>query len=113
MVRHQIEVNAKDSLYYINLNDTPIRVDRFKLKTGSFKSIVEGFSGIDLLGLKDKYLSKESDFGTTTMEIRLSNGKIIKSELQSDEYPEDLRLALIPVRFGYQRFIYGGVKPIE
>lgn len=85
----------------------------FELTRGAFKNICDGFNYVDLLSLKEFYHSEASESIGTKIEITLTNGVIIKSELRNQDYPEELRLALIPVLYTHQQLLYSHLPPVK
>lgn len=78
----------------------------FALKKGQFREICEGFSIVDFKKIKKKYSSESSEFHSVKLTIGMKSGAIIRTELQNDDYPEALRMALTPVLYLHQRYVY-------
>ena len=85
----------------------------FKLKPGTFKSICQGFGNVDLLKLKKFYPSEISESVVTFIEITLDNAKVIKFELRNQDYPDELRFALIPILYSHQQLLYSHLPPVR
>jgi hypothetical protein len=93
--------------------DSDHTVKTFQLKRGSFAEMCEGLYKVDVLQLKNRYPAQISDPEIIELEIGLSGGRVVNSIIEIPDYPKELEIALIPVLYGHQRFVYGQLKPFE
>jgi hypothetical protein len=114
-INYDVTYSKDDKLIFQQLsNKEPnLRSKTFKLEAGTFSEICKGFSRFDFTKLKNVYPSKESEVEIKEMIIELQDGRLIKSHLENDDYPEELRLALIPVLYGHQKYVYGHLPAVE
>lgn len=84
----------------------------FQLEAGTFSDICSGFGRVDFAKLKSIYPATVSDFKPVKIEFIMADGvkvEVMIQDMASDEAPEELRLALVPILFYYQRFIHPGL----
>jgi hypothetical protein len=80
-----------------------------KLPHGYFNYVLQGFS---LTGFKiDKSYPGTPDSGSITLIIKYKDGSVLTSEIQGIEFPRELELALIPLIYAHQKYLYKD-KPI-
>jgi hypothetical protein len=84
-----------------------------KLKPGTFDDICRGLSRVDLTKLKRRYPSKASELEVKDLEIEFTDGTRYEFHLENDDYPEDLMLALVPVLYGHQQYVYGDLPAVK
>lgn len=85
-----------------------------KLRQGTFKDICRGFSYIDLKSLQPEYPPKQSEIKKADIEINLDTGEQIRFtvwDIADGSAPSELQLALLPVLFLHQQFVYPKLPP--
>ncbi|MBL0745086.1 hypothetical protein [Chryseolinea lacunae] len=114
-VNYKATYTKDDRLFFEQKDSLAERFNgvEIKLALGTFNSICRGFYDIDLQKVKKMYPTKVSDFSIIRVEIGLEDGVIIKSEIQNQECPEDLWIALIPVLYGHQQLLYSTYPPLK
>lgn len=83
------------------------------LETGTFKKICRGFDYIEMDQVLNVYKTEVSEVNAIFLEIRMNDGRIVKSEIQNMACPDDLRLALVPVLYTHQLYIYAKLPPAK
>jgi hypothetical protein len=79
----------------------------FNLRKGTFKDICQGFSFVDFSDIKEVYASVISEINAVFLEIGMSDGRLIKSEIHNMECSDELRLALVPILYSHQYYVFG------
>jgi hypothetical protein len=112
---HEVKYFDDDKLFFHAEN--PITKGytskRFNLKPGTFKEICEGFNFVEIGAIKKIYLTDVSEIGRTLLEIGMTDGRVIKSEIQNMSCPDELRLALVPILYTHQQYIYSPLPPAK
>ncbi|WP_143164710.1 hypothetical protein [Chryseolinea serpens] len=112
---YKVTYSRGDNLIFQQLSDkdpsTGTKI--IQLKAGTFDDICKGLSQIDLTKLKDAYVTNESEAEVKDIEIELIDGKNYRFHLENDDYPEELMLALIPVLYGHQYYVYGKLPVVK
>lgn len=113
-VNYSVAYSEDDKLVYEDLSPhSSYRKLTFSLKEGTFEQICSGFDNVDILKLKPFYESHLSETTTIELEITLDDGKIARTILQNEDYPNELRLALIPVLFTHQALVHKELVPLN
>ncbi len=84
-----------------------------RLPGGTFKNICNGFRFVDLHKLKRVYPAMTSDYQEADIEIQTLDGDRIECKIQdiaADDAPDELRLALVPVLYLHQQYVYPRLK---
>ena len=114
-LNYRVTYSMDDKLIYEQLSemDPDHTVKTFELKPGTFAEICQGFNYVDTRQIQSNYKASFSDPGIIELEVGLADGTVIRSRIADPEYPEELKLALIPVLYGHQRLAYPHLKPID
>lgn len=112
---YKVTYSRGDNLIFQQLSDKDPHAGTkiIQLKAGTFDDICKGLSQIDLTKLKDTYMTNESEAEVKDIEIELFDGKNYRFHLENDDYPEELMLALIPVLYGHQQYVYGQMPVVK
>ncbi|MFZ6011751.1 MAG: hypothetical protein ACOYXT_15520 [Bacteroidota bacterium] len=111
-INYKISLSKDDNLVFEEQKQG-FKANSFKLKKGTFEKICEGFKKLNVKKLQKRYLAKLSHFDTIELEIGLEDGTVVRSELQGLNYPDELRLALIPVLYTHHQFLYSNLPPVK
>jgi hypothetical protein len=113
-VNYSVTYSADDKLIYEDLSpQNSYQKLTFNLKNGTFAQICSGFNEVNISELKPIYESRLSETTTIDLEITFDNGKIARTILQNEDYPDELRLALIPVLFTHQALVHKELMPVN
>jgi hypothetical protein len=114
-LNYTVTYSSDDKLFYQqeSKKDSDHSLKSVQLKQGSFQEICNGFDYLDVTQLRTHYKAPESDARIIDLEIGLNDGRVIKSQIEDVEYPDELKLALIPVIFGYMKALYPDLKPLR
>lgn len=113
-VNYSVVYSEDDKLVYEDLSPhNSYRKLIFNLKKGTFELICSGFDDVDISKLKPIYESRLSETTTIELEVTFDNGKIARTILQNEDYPDELRLALIPVLFTHQALVHKESVPVN
>lgn len=112
---YKVAYSRDDKLIFQQLSDKEPNVGtkNIKLKAGAFEEMCKRLSRIDLAKLKNTYSTGESELEVKDIEIELIDGKNYKFHLENNDYPEELMLALIPVLYGHQQYVYGQLPVVK
>ncbi len=112
---YKVKYSRGDKLIFEQLSDKDLYAGAktIQLKAGTFENLCKGFSQIDFDNLKDKYLTDESHAEVKEIEIELVDGRKYQFYLENNNYPEELMLALIPVLYGHQQYVYGQLPAVN
>jgi hypothetical protein len=112
---YKVTYSEDDKLVFQQLSskDPNRRTETFKMKTGTFKKMCARLTEIQFANLKNTYLTTASEVEVKEIEIELTQGTRYKFHLENDDYPEELMLALIPVLYGHQQYLYGNLPAIK
>lgn len=112
---YKVTYSRGDNLIFQQLSDKDPHIGTkiIQLKAGTFEDICKGLSQIDLSKLKYTYTTDESEAVVKDIEIELVDGKNYKFHLENDDYPEELMLAIIPVLYGHQQYVYGHLPAVK
>lgn len=112
---YKVTYSIDDKLAFQQLSEkapkTEIRV--FQMKTGTFQEICGGLSLVDFGKLKRRYQTGDSEVEVKEVAIEFLDGRTLDFHLENDDYPEDLMLALIPVLYGHQQYVYRDLPAIK
>jgi len=114
-INYKVSYSKEDRLVYEQLGNEEggLGIKTFQLKAGTFKEICKRIMRVNLATLAKQYPSKMSELEIIELEIGLEDGRIIKTRLENNDYPEELMLALIPVLYGHQRYVYKNLPPVK
>jgi hypothetical protein len=110
-VGYRVTFSHNDEMIYEEQDSATENFTRrtFRLRKGTFENICKSFQYVDLNTIKPIYPATESDYQKVEVEIQLASGKTVKTEIQdvsANNAPDELRLALIPVLYLHQAFVY-------
>jgi hypothetical protein len=100
---YQVKIDASDSLYYIDYQTANPQNRRFALPSGSFVKICRKFSDIDLFAMSQYY---SHELNCVQLEFGYRHDQVIRTEMCNYSAPDKFRIALVPMLYGYQRFVH-------
>jgi hypothetical protein len=113
-INYKVMFLKDDKLLFEDLSpQNDYKKTMFTLKSGTFNKLCDGFKNINIPSLKPVYETRISEINVVQLEIGFIGGKVYRSELQNDDYPDELRLALVPVLYMHQHFLYGNLPPVK
>lgn len=114
-LNYGVIVSSSDYWSYRNYDSQNKYVGGFDFTVGKkdFEEICRGFSRVNLKKVKRIYKTSKPDKNIIYVEVALTNGKLIKTELQDSNFPDELRQALVPVLFAHQKYMYGELPPVD
>lgn len=112
---YKVVYSQDDRLSFQQLSDKEPNagIKNVKLTPGTFEEMCKRFSRIDLRRLKSTYSTDESEIEVKEIEIEMVDGTNYKFYLENNDYPEDLMLALVPVLYGHQQYLYGQLPVVK
>jgi hypothetical protein len=112
---YKVAYSKDDKLTFQQLSDKEpnLGIKNIKLKAGAFEEMCERLGRIDLAKLKNTYSTGESELEVKDIEIEMTDGKKYEFHLENNDYPEELMLALVPVLYGHQQYIYGKLPVVK
>lgn len=112
-INYEVFYSNDNSMYYRELDKSGNSIKNFNMKLDPkvFKEFCTDLVTVNLASLDSVYLSDVSESMVTKIKIEFEDGQIINFRLHNDDYPDELRLALINVLYYHQHLVYPELVP--